>query len=195
LLHENSIGYRAHLGSSPLAMFRWLAAIILFAALPAQAQIVSTSGGVQSVDPTIAHLTDIPGPCGTVPASDTLMGSSGSGKCYTQADAARPTVVQAASVTTDTSGNWSVTWMRAFASSSYYVNPQPTYSSAPNGPYVCNVNQATQTTTFVQGKCWQVVSSTLPGVLTSLLGAIVTPFTSTFTTGVSVRVSARDTTQ
>jgi hypothetical protein len=57
------------------------------------------------------------------------------------------------------------------------------------------VNLSTQTTTYVQGKCWMLIPTTLSGLLTGVLGAVIAPFSASFTTGISVGVAARDTTQ
>lgn len=151
------------------------------------------SGSVDtSISSQITSLqAQIPTRCASVPIADTLMGSLQSGtKCYTSYNDTRPTLVQAAVVSTDASGNWSVTWGKAFSGATPYINAQAV-NLADTQPYTCNV--ASSTTTSAQGRCWKTQTMTLPGVATALLNLVLNP---TASTGViSVRVAGRDTTQ
>ncbi|MCJ2085516.1 hypothetical protein MKK88_05840 [Methylobacterium sp. E-005] len=131
-----------------------------------------------------------PIPCDAVPGADTLLGTPGSAGCYVPRDATRPTVVQAANVTTDSSGTWSVTWARPFVSSSPVVNPLPVNSGAL--PILCNV--AARSGSGASGKCWQSTSTTLPGTLATLVGLIISPFAAP-ASNASVMVIAREPTQ
>ena len=136
-------------------------------------------------------LSGVPQPCAAAPPSDTLSGSAGSATpCTPRPDATRPTVVQAAIVSTDATGAWSVSWAKAFSSATPYINPQAINVSG-SQPYVCNVSASTATT--ATGKCWQTTTMTLPTLASSLLGLVINP---TGTSGViQVRVAARDATQ
>jgi len=98
----------------------------------------------------------IPQPAASVPSPGTLPGSAGSASTYLRGDAAIPLTVQRTTVTTDASGNWSVTWSKAFVSSSPTVNPIAMNVSA-TSPFVCNVT--TRSSTAATGKCWQLAAS------------------------------------
>lgn len=137
-----------------------------------------------------AKRTDMPGPCGTIPAPDTLLGSPGSSTCYTPNDATRPTVVQAANVVTDSSGNWSVTWARPFASAMPIVNPLPVNTGSL--PILCNV--VTRSASSASGKCWQSTANTLPSALASLAGMVINPF-GTMAASAGVMIIGREPTQ
>lgn len=130
-------------------------------------------------------------PCGTAPPGDTLNGTSGSADCYVPGDATRPTAVQAANVTTDGSGNWSVAFSRSFTSSSPVIVPLPLNA---NGalPILCNV--ITRSASGATGKCWQSNTTTLPGTLAGLAGMLVSPF-SMGAANVPVTVIGREPTQ
>lgn len=135
--------------------------------------------------------SQVPQPCPAIPLPDTLNGAVGAGSpCVHRTDTARPTVVQAAIVTTDTLGNWSVTWAKPFTSSTPYINPQA-INVLGQQPYTCNVSASTTTT--ASGKCWQAVTMTLPSVATSLLGLVLNP--SGAAASIQVRVAAREPTQ
>lgn len=131
-----------------------------------------------------------PTPCDAIPSPDTLTGSTGAIPCYTPRDASRPTAVQAANVTTDSSGAWSVTWARPFTSSNPVVNPLPVNTGAL--PILCNV--ASRSGTGASGKCWQSTSTTLPGTLATLVGLVVSPFAAP-ASNASVMVLGREPTQ
>lgn len=132
----------------------------------------------------------MPAACDAVPVSDTLNGSTGSAGCFVPRDAARPTVVQAANVSTDSNGTWSVTWARPFASSQPVVNPLPV--NAGSLPILCNVSA--RSGTAASGRCWQSTSTTLPGTLATLVGLVVSPFAAP-ASNAAVMVIAREPTQ
>jgi hypothetical protein len=132
----------------------------------------------------------VPVPCGVTPSPDTLAGSPGAASCYVPRDATRPTVVQAANITTDSNGAWSVTWARPFASATPVVNPLPVNTGTL--PILCNV--ATRSGTGASGKCWQSTSTTLPGTLATIVGLVISPF-AVPASGASVMVLGREPTQ
>lgn len=135
--------------------------------------------------------SQIPTPCATAPLPDTLQGAVGSGTpCTLRSDAARPTVVQAANVTTDAAGAWSVTWAKGFASATPVVNPLPVNTGAL--PVMCNVQA--RTATAASGKCWQANTNTLPGTLAALGGLVLNVFAAG-AGNVPVMVIAREPTQ
>jgi hypothetical protein len=129
-------------------------------------------------------------PCSTVPAPDTLNGTKGSTNCFIPGDATRPTAVQAANVTTDASGNWSVAFARPFTSSTPIIVPLPVNTGSL--PMLCNV--ATRSSSGATGKCWQSNTTTLPGTLAGLAGMLVNPF-SMGAANVPVTVIGREPTQ
>lgn len=129
-------------------------------------------------------------PCGAPPPGDTLMGTPGMADCFVPGDATRPTVVQAANVRADTSGNWSVTWGRAFNSAVPMVLPLPINTA--QLPIQCNVTA--RSASSATGRCWQSTTTTLPGTLTSLAGLVVSPF-GTAAANAEVMVIGREPTQ
>ncbi len=137
-----------------------------------------------------AKRTDLPSPCAAVPSADTLLGSAGSSGCFTPNDATRPTVVQAANVVTDSSGNWSVTWARPFNSAMPVVNPLPVNTGSL--PIMCNV--VARSAIGASGKCWQSTANTLPSTLASLAGMVVNPFGTTAASA-AVMIIGREPTQ
>ncbi len=144
---------------------------------------------------TVASLqalaTTMPAPCVATPLPDTLLGALGSGTpCSPRQDTARPTVVQAANVITDASGNWSVTWAKPFVSPVPAVNPLPVNTGTL--PILCNVQ--TRSTTGATGRCWQANTTTLPGTLTALTGLVLNAFQSG-AANAAVMVIAREVTQ
>ena len=137
-----------------------------------------------------ATTSQLPAHCPTTPSPDTLTGSVSGGNCFTSATDTRPTVVQAAVVTTNGSGTWSVTWAKAFNGASPFINAQP-INPAGSQPFICNV--ASSTSTVVSGQCWQTQTMTLPGIALSLLNLVLNPTGAA--PSISVRVAGRDTTQ
>ena len=132
----------------------------------------------------------VPQSCSGAPAADTLNGTSGSATCFVPRDATRPTAVQAANITTDSTGAWAVTWARPFASSMPVVNPLP--ANAGTLPILCNV--ATPSAVGASGKCWQSTATTLPATIAAVLGLVVSPF-GTPASNAAVMVIAREPTQ
>src|SRR4051794_32290028 len=108
---------------------RWLALLAALCVSAAGAQTVNypppNTTGLASAAAVNAVAAQIPTNCNTTPSADTLMGSSGSGNCFTPASAARPTAVQAVVVSTDAAGAWSVTWGKPFSGAQPYINAQP----------------------------------------------------------------------
>lgn len=133
---------------------------------------------------------EMPAPCAAVPSADTLMGSPGSANCFVPRDAARPTVVQAANVTTAADGTWSVIWARPFSAGNPVVNPLPINTGTL--PVLCNVSS--RSATGASGKCWQSTSTTISGALSSVVNLLISPFASP-AAGAAVMVIAREPTQ
>lgn len=129
-------------------------------------------------------------PCASAPPGDTLNGTAGSQPCFVPGDATRPTSVQAANVTTDANGNWTVTWGRRFNSAVPMVVPLPVNPGTM--PILCNV--ATRSATTATGKCWQSTANTLPLLASQLLGLVLSPF-GTNAASAAVMVIAREPTQ
>lgn len=180
----------------PLALLLALAlglagpAAIVWAAQPGFYATAPDLGAYATKSSVAALQAAMPAPCPGTQLADTLNGTVGSGTpCTVRVDAARPTVVQAAIVTTDASGNWSVTWAKAFANATPYINPQAINTGTQ--PYICNVSSST--TTGATGRCWQTVTSTLPSLATSLLGLVINPTSAA--ASIQVRVAAREPTQ
>lgn len=154
--------------------------------------LLALSSGVDAAGPDAmaAVRAQIPQGCASTPSADTLNGSPGAAPCYVSSDATRPTVVQAANVTTDANGAWSVTWARPFVSPTPVVNPLPVNTGTL--PVLCNV--ATRSGSSASGKCWQSTATTLPATIASVLGLVVSPF-GTAAAGAQVSVIAREPTQ
>lgn len=123
-----------------------------------------------------AAVAAAPQPCATVPAPDTLTGTVGSG-CYAPGNAARPTAVQRAVVTTDATGAWSLTWAKSFAVAPA-LSLKPIMSGTTKGD--CGVSSSTAT--GATGTCW-----TYQTTVVTLLGASVSPI-ATAAAGVQVMV-------
>ena len=171
-------------------MGRLAAVLLALFALCSEPLAAGLSVGQVSLDLSqYATKDQLPQQCSQAPIPDTLMGSPGSQACFTPRDASRPTAVQAATVLTDATGLWSLTFNRSFSTSAV-VLPIPVNSG--NLPVLCNVTSRSQTA--ASGRCWQSALTTLPGVATSLLGLVVSPFT-TAASGISVMVIAREPTQ
>lgn len=98
--------------------------------------------------------------------------------------------VQAANVTSDASGKWSVTWARPFKSGAPVVMPLPINANAL--PIVCNV--AIRTAAGASGQCWQSSGTTLGTTLTAIAGTVVNPFAQP-AANAAIMVVGRDPTQ
>lgn len=127
--------------------------IALLLTAPAWAQFNGTGGVDQAtLNAAIATvISGLPQPSGVIPPTDTLNGAIGSSTAYMRADAPRPTISQRTTVTTDASGNWSVTWDKSFVSASPIVIPTAINGAAQ--PVSCTVS--TRSATTAAGKCWQ----------------------------------------
>jgi hypothetical protein len=121
-----------------------------------------------------------------VPPQDTYTGSVGTAaQCTPRSDATRPTQVQSTSAVTISDGSFSGNWPTAFATIPSYAHAE-IYASAT--PFICTIN--TTTATGYTGKCFQVISTTLPGTLLALSGLVVSPVASV-AAGLTVKVIAR----
>lgn len=107
----------------------------------------------------------LPQPASTIPQNEAVGGAVGAATNYMRADAKIPRITRAAMVTTDTGGNWSVSWSTSLMTTPA-VLPVPVNTGTQ--PVVCNV--ATASITGATGRCW--LARTLPATLT-LLTALV----------------------
>lgn len=128
-----------------------LVGLFLCIATVAIAQSLSISGD-------FAQKSDLPQASAMVPPTDTLTGAVGASTAYMRADAPRPTISQRTTITTDASGNWTVTWAKAFNSSTPAVLAIP-LNSAAAAPVICNIT--TRNATTATGKCWQNVTQSV----------------------------------
>lgn len=128
----------------------------------------------------------IPPVCTVVMPQDTYTGSVGTqAQCTPRRDATRPTQVQSTSVVTGSDGSFSGPWPIAFATAPAYAHAEIYATST---PYICQINTAT--VSGYTGKCYQVISTTLPGTLLALGGLVVSPVSSV-AAGLTVKVIAR----
>ena len=106
-----------------------------------------------------------PQPCATIPAADTLNGVVGSG-CYAPGNAARASATQRAMTSTDSAGNFALTWARAWpAQPAVTVKPIMSAQKGDCGFY-------TVTTTGVTGWCTMQVAVTIGGLSVTALQAV-----------------------
>ncbi len=128
-----------------LAAGLWIA-VAVFVPWKSIAQLSNpgmTAGDVTAIMPQAGDI---------VPPTDTLTGAIGSSQRYMRQDAPRPTISQRATVTTAADGTWSVTWAKAFISSTPAIFVTPLLNSATQ-PVTCMV--FTRSATSATGKCWQ----------------------------------------
>lgn len=169
-------------------MRRWVsgfAALVMFASSAAAQDSVSRL--LPATPEAITALqSQIPPVCVTPPLQDTLTATAGSApQCTPRPDNTRATVIQAKITTTLSDATWSVVFDMPFATTPIYVDAR-VYGMTQ--PYLCTVQAVT--TTGANGKCYQLIATTLPGVLTALQGLVVSPFASA-AAGLSIRVVAR----
>lgn len=130
----------------------------------------------------------VPQPANATPPMEMVGGQTGSQVRYAREDHTHPRITRAAVVTTDSSGNWSVTWASPLASSPT-VLPVPV--NATTQPVICNV--ATRTTTGATGRCW--LARTLPATILTLTALLSFDLFGTAANGISVQVLAIPSTQ
>lgn len=138
-----------------------LCVVALFFGLKATGQISNPTSGV-TVDQVQAL---IPVPAAATPQNEQVGGAVGTSMNYMRADAKIPRITRVAIVTTDASGNWSVTWSTPLMSTPAVL---PIAINSGAQPVVCNV--ATTSATGATGSCQ--MARTLPATLT-LLTALV----------------------
>lgn len=166
-------------------MRRVLFAAALAAAFAAGAYAqISNPGGV-SMDQVQAVL---PQPSSATPQNEQVGGASGASVAYMRADAKIPRITRAATVVTDVSGNWSVTWGTPLMATPA-VLPVPVNTGTQ--PVVCNVSTATAT--GATGRCW--LARTLPATLTLLTALISFDIFGAGASAISVQVLAIPPTQ
>lgn len=98
--------------------------------------------------------------------------------------------VQAANVTSNATGSWSVAWAKPFKSAAPIVMPLPINPGSL--PIICNV--ASRTATTASGQCWQSNSTALGTTLTAIAGTLVNPFAQP-AANAAIMVVGRDPTQ
>ena len=165
-------------------------ALTLLIGTPAMAQLINpssnvdqsardaaTQAGLNAASASAAAASAsaaIPAPCPTAPIPDSYSATPGTGTpCTTRPDATRQTVVQSARGTTATDGTFTIAWpsQSLFATMPTYAHAEILSASA---PYQCDVGSVSTTT--ITGKCFMLVSSSLPTLATSLLGLVITPY-------------------
>lgn len=163
---------------------------LAIAVCPALGQISNPGSGVDAIARQAAAdaAASVPPVCSVVPARDTYTGTVGTGApCTPKVDNTRPTQVQAVTATTASDGTFTATFSPAFPSTPSYVHAE--IGSSTN-PFVCQIDMTNVTVSSASGKCFQVVTTTLPGTLLALNGLLVSPIAPT-TAGLTVRVIAR----
>lgn len=154
------------------------------------AAIPDLSGYATASSVTSAIAAASPPACGILSA-DTLNGNAGTGAmCTPRVDSSRPTVVQALTVTTTSTGDFSGTWPTPFAFAPTGRFAVVDVASGSTAPYFCSFNSGSVTATTFAGHCWQIVASTLPTTSLALLGLVVSPL-SNAAAGLTVRVTGR----
>lgn len=136
---------------------------------------------------SINSVPTIPSNCGTIPTAETLNGTAGSGSCFQTSSANSPTILQAVNAATDASGNWTVTWGRAFVSATPIIHAKAIVASGTQ-PITCEA--VTRSATTVTGWCRQAAI-----VAVAILGVNVNVFSAAPTTGTAVMITGREPTQ
>lgn len=129
----------------------------------------------------------IPMPAASVPLQPTGTGVVGSQATYLPGDSAQALKVQRTTVTTNSSGIWSVTWGNSFVSSSPVIIPEVVDNSATF--YACKVQ--TRTASAASGLCQTIGSS---GIIALLSLALALP-PAAAPAGMSVMVVGAEPTQ
>lgn len=170
-----------------------LACVCLLIASPAAAQLAvvpkpvdtSTLASKAEVQAAAIAAASACQPMATIPPSESVGGSAGSGTACRLANAVQPRISRAASVSTASDGTWSVTWSQALDAVPA-VLPIPVNATATQA-IVCNVTS--RTTTAAAGKCWQAMA---PAILSITVATNPLPAVGA---GVSVQVFAIPATQ
>jgi hypothetical protein len=147
-----------------------LVALICLFAVNANAQTASYPPGPSQADMLSAInalQAQIPTPATSAPSAGSLAGAAGSATTYARSDFQIPITVQRTTTTTDASGNLSVTWNKAFTSSTPTALLVPV-NAAGTQPIVCNVKTRSQT--GVTGYCWQSNTLTISLAALPLVG-------------------------
>jgi len=136
-----------------------------------------------------AQMTGGPGVTfsGTVPGQPSGVGSVGASATVQRSDAVARLVFQGTNVSTDASGNWSVTWGTSYISSTPLVLAKAVVTSGTQ-PITCEVTARSANT--ASGWCRQAATYTV-----SILGALVNIFANAPATGTAVMVFSREPTQ
>ncbi len=151
-----------------------------------------TGPGVTSVNGQTGSVSlTIPVPATTAQLMPTLNGTVGTSNQYQPIDAAPISQVQTANTTLGTDCTWSVTFQRAFLTSTPIVHANVQLSAGATQPVPCAV--ISRSTTTQSGKCFPGQTATLNlSIVTA--GLTLSPFASTCTT-MPVMVVAREPTQ
>lgn len=133
--------------------------------------IGASLGALALAQDTYSSLNGPPVPADTVPMVEAVGGAVGSQQTYRRGDSVQPRITRASVVTTDGSGNWSVSWASPVPGSQAVTALLPI--NAGTQPASCNVT--TSTVNGASGKCWVAQSTLLNlGIITA--GLTLTPF-------------------
>lgn len=185
-------------------MKRWIVPTIAAGALLtgyATAQVVSplvlpvpaapdTSQFASKADLSNAVAAATPSDC-PAPLSDGLTATAGvQPRCMPRQDAQRATVVQASTVMTAADGSFIGTWPVPFATAPTARSATVEIASGTSAPFVCSFIAGSVTTTGFTGRCFQLVSTTLPATVTALVGLTINPVANA-AGNLTVRVTGR----
>lgn len=165
----------------------WNLALVA-AIVSSMAFLVGSMVETSSAQSMTSSLYGPPVPAESLPNPENTTPSVGSSTDYMRADAVLPRITRAATVTTDATGNWSVTWATPLLATPTVL---PIAINAGSQPVSCNV--ITRSTTAATGRCWTAQSSLLNlGIVTA--GLSILPYANS-AAGVQVQVIALPPTQ
>lgn len=151
---------------------------------PVDLSQVASKSDMQTVQASIC-------PAGsTTPQAEIVAGSAGTASTCLRSDAKLPRITRAGMVTTDASGNWSVTWSTPLAAPPATL-PIPMLPSGGTQPIVCA--PTTSTATGSAGRCFY--SRTLPATITLLSNLVSYDVFGAAASNITVQVFAIPTTQ
>lgn len=158
-------------------------------ATPSAASLGCASGACADAATLSAVQAAMPTPYGSIPPGPTPSGSAGSGNSFLPGNATQITQSRSTTVTTNSSGAFSVTWTVPLNSATPVVNLIPVNPSSTTAT-ICNVS--VRSASAVSGQCWTISPTTLSlSIVTA--GLVVGP--SAAASGIPVMVFAREPTQ